>query len=124
MNCWRGIRCPLLLTDRLLIGVVLKKLLSWAVVCWPARLICRAMADWIAPTDPLNWPDWNSELRRLVRLLEPEPRSASWIAGMRRVPALGRSAAWLESRRAVASIAPPTMALKSASCCAVGTEPL
>src|SRR5579883_3347045 len=124
-NCARGIRCPLLLTERRFRGVVVKKLLSWAEACRPARLIWRAMADWTAPTDPLrSRPDWASELRLLVRLLDPEPRSAFWIAGMRRLLALGRSAAWLESRSAVASIAPPTLALKSASCCVVGVEPL
>src|SRR5262249_12552091 len=95
MNCWRGIRCPLLLTDSMFRGVVLRKLLSWVRPCRPTALTCRASADWTAPVDPLrSWPDWARELRRLMKLLRPEPSSAFWIAGMRRLLALGRSPAW------------------------------
>src|SRR5262249_29746131 len=106
MNCWSGIRCPLLLTDKLFSGDVLKRLLSGVVAGRPASLLGGVRADCPAPTDPLSCPDWARVPRRLMRLREPEPRSAFWIAGMRRVPAPGSSAAWLESRSAVASIAP------------------
>src|SRR5262249_40028769 len=98
MNCSSGIRCPVLLTDRRVTGVVLKKVLIRETACWFVVLSSRVRALADAPVVPLSWPDWTRVLRRLVRLRGPEPRRAFWIAGTRRMPACGRRAAWVESR--------------------------